>query len=472
MTHKFPCLPCRHCCSSFLRRSPLVKNSLHFITNHLCPTHPYFSVKFIHCNFSNGNNNSEAYNTKESTTQRNASHHESLESAFSSREIIQALFHHLRMEKQRTQQHEAECYDTSPTHRVYTSRREKLAALKNALKPLIEAQKQSSQLMQRIHFNSEERAEFSHLLECNTNRELSYCINKMNIYIVHANTKGRITAENKEFIHQWLKKHDFRMPTQEERKNLTKHTGISRVQLHTQLQRLKEINLPITDEAKEILSNWVEKYGLRMPTTQERKVLLRETKLSNTQIRQQLYRLIETKGSFTDDAKSIVRKFLETHNNMRPTLQQRRQLMQQTGLSTRQLSQALFHLKGYGSNFKSLEESKAILHDWMKTNNFRSPTAQEKADLVCRTGLTHSKMNSVLFRLKHPDTDITEAKRQIVQSWLESNAFRSPKTEEYQMLHQKTDLSLIQLYNMTYWMRDKEARRKMKRDACEASGVT
>lgn len=329
------------------------------------------------------------------------------------------------------------------------SKREKLEIIKNAMHKTFP----SSIPKDRFYITSDERTLLASILNCDNPKEVSYFINKINILISNW-VKGEVTQEEKEFIFKWLKEHDFRSPTQEERKNIALKTGLARTQIQNQVTLLKEANLDVTSFSKNKIFNWFKEHQ-RLPSPEEREQLKKDTGISRRQLNFQLYKLMDPKKIITESIRNKIHSFLQNNNFQFPNRSERKILLQETGISSRQLNSLLFSMRQYPHNFESVEKCRDILINWLKQNDYRSPSKEEREELMKVTGLPRLKLNNMVVFLRERRGVHTEKTRSIIQNWLKNNNYSIPTEQEYKLLKEKTQLSQHQVYSQVYYWRKK-----------------
>lgn len=253
-----------------------------------------------------------------------------------------------------------------------------------------------------------------------------------------------IPEEAKEKIRNWLEEHEYKMPTSSERKELREQTGLGHKQLLDQIYYLSLKPGIITDEVKEMIKEWLINNDNRLPTKKEREKLSESTKLTIPQLNNQIHYLREENETLSKFAKQYIEEWLENNNYRIPTFEEKIEIKNSIKISKKQLDTQINKLieKTNDEN----KDFKEIINTWLEKNNFRSPTSEERLELQNLTRMGRHRLNCALQRLREIRGEVTEDIKIIISNWMKENNFRNPNKLEKEYLLQRTGISRTQLY--------------------------
>lgn len=148
--------------------------------------------------------------------------------------------------------------------------------------------------------------------------------------------------EEKNLVKKWYDKVGNRSPTRKEFQWLKSQTNWRSQQLSSYLYSLKlsnKTNQQITKETKQILRNWIKNHQYRNPTEDEKSLILKETGWSLSQLNHQLWLLLDPPGEITETSKNFIKEWI--NKNGLPDSYSKRYLMEETGWSRKQLNHQL-----------------------------------------------------------------------------------------------------------------------------------
>jgi len=185
-------------------------------------------------------------------------------------------------------------------------------------------------------------------------------------------------------------------PTPEELAHLTKLLSLSRRQIQYLVPLLQEQRTEVTFQKKIEIARYIDELG-RYPLRGERKDLETRTGLSSSQIRDILKHMKQKSGPVTDESKKIVANWLHENKNRLPTDQERSQLLKETGWNGFQLTSQLRYMRDKQGVIT--EEIRQSIKEWLETIAWRSPTIQERRSMREELGLSRTQLNAQVRRL-------------------------------------------------------------------------
>jgi len=148
-------------------------------------------------------------------------------------------------------------------------------------------------------------------------------------------------VEGEALVKQWLDDNNGRSPTRDERIMLQNQTGWTRKKITYRIRRIMIGDCdttPLTEEAKLYVKSWLETNHNRQPSKEEMNELMHATGWARTQMNEQLRHLRETPGELSAENRMIIMNWLKEHDNDMPTIKERTELREKTGLNRRQLN--------------------------------------------------------------------------------------------------------------------------------------
>jgi len=200
------------------------------------------------------------------------------------------------------------------------------------------------------------------------------------------NPSGQINVVAKNIIREWLKSHDFVTPNAVQKNELQRKTGLSRMQLNTQTQYLRDEASIITPEAREYLEQWMKQHDYKSPSSADYDRLQEHTNLSRSQLYTQVKLLKSPRQEVLQQHRNILLNWLKSHNFSLPNTQERSELQGQTGLSRNQINQQLNYLVAHHAPQADSKDLKEFVRNWLKKNDYRAPSKEEFAWLMDKTG--------------------------------------------------------------------------------------
>lgn len=255
----------------------------------------------------------------------------------------------------------------------------------------------------------------------------------------------QLNHKSKSIILEWIKKNPNLDPTFEEKMKLVKKTGLGMHQFLTVYSVLKENRGEITDNNKNIIKVWIDQNN-RKPTLEERKLLQYQTGLSRTQLNTQIRILNSKKGRVTSQNKKIIKDWLVANGFRSPTSEERLILEQETGLSRDQVSKQILYMQDKSGRIT--EETKQIIRNWLKENPNKNPTSNDRIILQKETNCSQQQITNLIRSLRIPQGSITLEVKEYIKSWLINNNNKSPNNLERELLMKETNLSYDQLRNL------------------------
>lgn len=263
---------------------------------------------------------------------------------------------------------------------LLTSRAKKLGAIRKALKSF----RQEELNVTRINFNPEQRNLFGQLFTSSNQKEITYLIGKLNEMLSNGSIyQKELTNHEKKLINDYLFKHNIQIDqlTKQQRKDLIQECKISNQQLSAIIFSMKQVKGAISKDSKEIIKNWMKEHLGRMPNHSEKIQLELLTGLSRNQLTQQLHYHKYDPVVISESSKKLLRNWWTENNGKVPSKEERMLLIQKTGLTYQQLHTQIKLLRNPNKN-SNLETSRQIVVDWMLNNKklFRIKI-DEKLDL-------------------------------------------------------------------------------------------
>uniref|UniRef100_A0A7S1KU25 Uncharacterized protein n=1 Tax=Percolomonas cosmopolitus TaxID=63605 RepID=A0A7S1KU25_9EUKA len=256
---------------------------------------------------------------------------------------------------------------------------------------------------------------------------------------------GRITDASRRAIRFWYEKNGQTSPNRAQMEELKQLTGLSYFQLREQFRHLKVKHGVVTHEKKQVISQFWKDNDYQMLPPERIRALAQRTKLSVHQIYGQLYQLRnQNENSFVEPRhKKVIFDYADEYQNDLSRTEMLDELERKTGLTRAQISFQLRHWKDVSGTVN--QQTKDIVRSWLQDNNFRSPTHEERQQLLTETGWSSSQLSVQLFDLKETNGSITAEKERIIEEWIQLHK-RKPKGLEIQQIRDKTNLSRVQIY--------------------------
>eukprot|EP00818_Percolomonas_sp_WS_P010869 CAMPEP_0117456184 /NCGR_PEP_ID=MMETSP0759-20121206/11747_1 /TAXON_ID=63605 /ORGANISM="Percolomonas cosmopolitus, Strain WS" /LENGTH=282 /DNA_ID=CAMNT_0005249517 /DNA_START=299 /DNA_END=1143 /DNA_ORIENTATION=+ len=232
----------------------------------------------------------------------------------------------------------------------------------------------------------------------------------------------------------------------------------------------------ISEGQRRILDEYLEKINAEDEYSASDEMALQElsseTGLSHEEIKQYMQKNLTVDGTVNRDKKEFIHKYWK-NRGFRPLMAEEKDDLQiHTDLSRAQVNQQLFVIrrdmhdatKYAGKALRqspqpeqySLSQQDAItlLHNWLKRNNFRQPSASERKNLQLKTGLTSSRLHHLLNSFEDPNGTLTQEAKNTIREWFQTNDRKTPTATEMSHLQQETQLSKQQIHRQLDILRD------------------
>lgn len=270
----------------------------------------------------------------------------------------------------------------------------------------------------------------------------------------------KYTSQNKIFKNISKKSNkthnSYFMLSHSQENELMEKTGLNKNQIYRQLQLLIEDRGIMTYDLKNNLSNWIKKNN-RPPTQEERKLFLKETGWSTSQLNSYIHYLLnqnENKDS-NHIALEEIKKWMNEYQRL-PSKEEQNQFIEKFDLS-------YYDAKNmFRNSFESLYKGpptsnyETILENWYNVHK-KTPNIEEKKQLALETNLSLKSVYNYIYRLKQrqeqPQNKITQYSKDVIISWIKENN-RLPDGFERKQLQLKTGLNQSQLYNQLYYTKN------------------
>lgn len=287
-------------------------------------------------------------------------------------------------------------------------------------------------------------------------KQIALDFNEMNACIISAREKDRmnyleINPSIKTFIREWMNSMNVdmnnRAPSQEEWKYLESETGISRNSLVKLIKIISISNKQgiVTNESKDIIIKWLEENEYRKPTIQERDELLKQTGWSKEQLIHQIQYYRDPSGEITHESKSIISRWIEKHKRI-PTKEERDILQEQTCLSRWQLQ---FQIESFLSQKKQITpEDRQFVSKWLKDNHTNQPSQEQRLFLLKETKLTSKQLSKLIRYIQDIRGEVSPEAKEIIQMWLMENNMRKPNMKEKIEIQKRTRLGIQQIESL------------------------
>lgn len=239
-----------------------------------------------------------------------------------------------------------------------------------------------------------------------------------------------------------------------ELKENLKEVGLNRHQISRKIYNFKHSNSgTITPTIKELIKNFLKENNYQHPTNEQKEKLLNNLNISSRQLSKQINLLIQNPGTITKESKQILINWVNTHKTMSLTKEDRDYILKSTGWNRHQLNKQLQILRDQPGELN--DQVKKILSDWALNNN-RYPTLEEKKTLQNETGLSHQQIiGQIRTLLSSGSSKISTESRNFVENWMKTFTI-NPTTEERNYLQQNTGLSRIQINNLINRIQNKQ----------------
>lgn len=183
--------------------------------------------------------------------------------------------------------------------------------------------------------------------------------------------------------------------------HLRKITGWSPFQLNQQIAYYLSTKYPISESSLLFIQNWAQQHE-RFPTKLERQMLLEQTSLSTYQLSQLLTKYLDPPRKITEETKKKILTWIET-NGYPKDRNERTKLRSFVQLSMKQLltQLELIKPKGYINT-----ENKSLIINYIEQHcvpEMRKPSQEERDQLQWKTQLSRKQLNYIIdhyFRSK------------------------------------------------------------------------
>lgn len=252
--------------------------------------------------------------------------------------------------------------------------------------------------------------------------------------------KSPITYESRKIILQWCEKNQGRKPTEDEKIYLQNITNLGRAQLHNLISYYQQVKGKITLEKRmnihkkiELDFNGISNFSPTSTNTELPRIpaeyindLTIQFKLSPIQVRGIIGSYFEKKraNEITDSKREHILQWLQKNDYQSPTQEQRKQLIQSTQMTSKQLSKIIQRLKYEHSNLNHdlygliPNSIKDILISWLIDHEYRSPTTFERDQLQSQTGLSRLQLNDQISYLRSGRGTFTFKRKQYILAQL------------------------------------------------------
>lgn len=296
----------------------------------------------------------------------------------------------------------------------------------------------------RIVLSKSQRYQLVELLHCTNLNERKNLFRNIN-YLLENGPRGTLTEEKRGIIKEWLKAHNYRFPNTIEYRSLKERTGLSLEQIRGQILVLSDPVRKITNENKKIIIDWLTENNFKPMSFEDRKYLMNKTGLNYRQIYDFGRRYSQNPGIVDSNSKEIIREWMnktQLLGSRMPSKEEYQDLMEKTKLNNEQIRSQIRQWR----RSPVTNEKRLIILKWQEENNGRSPTLEEKNTLSELTNLSKRQITNILYNGRMKKGDLTFEIQQLLLKWLEKNQYRQPNQEEIELLQQQTELNRRQIY--------------------------
>lgn len=273
--------------------------------------------------------------------------------------------------------------------------------------------------------------------------QLSQTLNLPNFIIKHyyryySKNHEKITQDKKRYIIDWIK--DNPKATKEDIRNLANNIGSNFLKVHSIIRHSKEFKGHITNEKIQELKNWFDDHSQNL-SKQDIIAKSKNLNLSIRQVENILWKFENPPGTFTTEAKNVISTYL----NSEVTSKTIENISLKTGLNNKQIINYLHRLKNKSESIAPFtNESKNFILNYISINPNLSKSDYEI--IQENTSLNKNQIQSFIWRIRNkPKDPITPEKKKTVENWLKKNDFQSPTHQDMNLIQKETGLTRLQL---------------------------